>query len=351
MAEDTKIQWCSHTFNPWRGCQKVNAGCTNCYAERDMSVKLHGIGWGTEAQGGTRVRLSDAGWKKPLSWDRAADCDCGSPGIGDHMQCAFCEAGAKRPRVFCGSLCDVFEDWRGPILDHRGNCLSINAGTGGDGNIYSLDNGHPLDDWGCRELTMDDLRTGIFRLIGRTPNLDWMLLTKRPENIRPMIERTVGLDWWLEHCRDNVWLGTSASDQQTADAAAENMALARIDELAAHTFLSLEPMIGPVVLNFAVWRPSLVIVGGESGPNARPCNVEWIRSVVRQCAAAGVACFVKQLGSYVLASDVIDAADEFPGAVRLSEGPDRTLARVHLTDPKGGDPDEWPSDLRVREMP
>jgi protein gp37 len=97
MAANSAIEWTDHTFNPWRGCTKVHAGCTNCYAEVNYSVKMHGVKWGPN---GTRVKLSHAGWKEPLKWNREA------------------EAAGERRRVFCASLADVFEDWQGPIL-HR----------------------------------------------------------------------------------------------------------------------------------------------------------------------------------------------------------------------------------------
>src|SRR6185503_12474050 len=93
-----------------------------------------------------------------------------------------------------------------------------------------------------------------------------------------------------------------------------------------------------------------VIAGGESGKDARPCNIEWIREIVSQCRAAGVPPFVKQLGSNIECSDIIDAADYFPGNVRLSKA-ESPNARVHLTHPKGGDLAEWPETLRIQEFP
>lgn len=207
MSESTKIQWCKHTFNPWRGCTKVNAGCTNCYAEVNYSVKMHGVKWGPN---GTRVRLSDAGWKELLKWNRQAECNCGAAGAGDR-ECDFCANGCNRPRVFCASLADVFEDWDGPLLDHTGRQLfTINGGD------YFTEAEYPE----CRPATMDDLRADLFRLIDATPNLDWMLLTKRPENIRRMWSDVI-IDGVFSFApirrRENVWLGTSCSDQQTAD--------------------------------------------------------------------------------------------------------------------------------------
>lgn len=317
MSATTAIQWTHHTFNPWRGCSKVHTGCANCYAEVNYSVKMHGIRWGTHAQGGTRVRLSDAGWGEPLKWNRQA------------------EAAGERRRVFCASLADVFEDWDGPILNHSGEQLFKKASGYGTwhGNLH--DNPYP-------RLTLDDLRRDLFRLIDQTPWLDWLLLTKRPENVLRMWPHRAGP--WIKDrkaCveswrRQNCWIGTSVSDQQNADRMLPELLKCR--DLAPVLFASAEPLVGPVDL-FNERRNLIgdvgrhgarpvergidwLIVGGESGPKARPCDIAWVRSIVSQCRAAGVPVFVKQLGS-----------------------------RHGLNDPKGGDPLEWPVDLRVREFP
>jgi protein gp37 len=223
-------------------------------------------------------------------------------------------------------------------------------------------------DWLDNEVPVEWLADFI-GLIMSTPNLDWMLLTKRPENFFNRLtavncspgfglidrakrvggERIAMLATWVEFWRTgsaaphNVWIGTSVEDQQRADE--------RIPELlqiqARVRFLSVEPLLGPVDLEMALEdfqplnadltrKPSpvqWVIVGGESGPKARPCNIAWVRDIVRQCAAAGVPCFVKQLGSFCIEE----------------EGSQRR--RILWDHPKGGDPDEWPEDLRVRQFP
>lgn len=282
MATETKIEWCHHTFNPWRGCTKVSAGCTHCYAETmsKRNPKTLGV-WGDS---GTRVVASEAMWREPLKWDKAA-----------------VKAGERR-RVFCASLADWLED-------------------------------RP-------ELVAPRVR--LYHLIEQTKNLDWLLLTKRIENY----QRFQGGDGvprsWTESVRSNVWLGVSVENQAAAD---ERISLLK-QTPAAVRFLSVEPLLGPVRLPFRYgddpyhgdYGQSLihqaidwVIVGGESGPGARPCNVEWIRSIVRQCSDTDVACFVKQLGS---------KPEKTSGA-----GLER------LKDPKGGDMEEWPADLRVRQFP
>ena len=220
MAENTKIEWCTHSWNPWIGCQKVSPGCDFCYAERDMALRWKKVEWGPGAE---RKRTSEANWKLPLKWDREA------------------AAAGERHRVFCASLADVF------------------------------DNAVP-DEW----------RDDLFELIGATPNLDWLLLTKRPQNAEP----------WGEFIDQlNVWLGVSAENQEEWDR--------RVDVLvktpAHRRFVSAEPLLGPINT-----RPGLlpyvdlVIVGGESGPNRRPMDLEWARSIRDQCAEAGVAFFGKQ---------------------------------------------------------
>ena len=224
---------------------------------------------------------------------------------------------------------------------------------------------------------MDDCRARLFRLIDATPNLDWLLLTKRPENIvrmwknsRPTVEASLTY-------RDNVWLGYSASTQ--ADLEKGLPELLKCRNLCDKLFLSLEPLVEEIDLQDYLYDPcpacaegcpdpetgviecracdsiglsndssfliDWVITGGESGPNARPCNVEWIRSIVSQCKEAGVPCFVKQLGSNVESLNHAEQIKEMRQNSRC------TAWRAYLDDPKGGDMDEWPRDIRVREVP
>jgi len=192
---------------------------------------------------------------------------------------------------------------------------------------------------------MDDMRRDFFALIDRCQNLDFLLLTKRPENIRRMWPFL----WWRGNNgmsaappdRSNVWLLFSASDQESLDAGLPHLLACR--DLVPVLGLSLEPLVGPVDLGSAHMKAcphggvgkhvcdavDWVIVGGESGPRARPCNVEWIRSVVEQCRAAGVPCFVKQIGARAVGEDWVYSCE----------------------DVKGGDPLEWPEDLRIRQIP
>jgi protein gp37 len=340
MAENSKIEWTTHTFNPWRGCTKVHAGCTNCYAET-LSGRNPGT-LGTWGPNGTRVVAAESAWREPLKWGRHA-----------HDTQAWHSANslkdAERPRVFCASLADVFEDWQGPVMHHAGGQM-INCPKCGWEPFMGND-GYD----GCENkwLTLDDVRVRLFNLPPVTERLDWLALTKRPELIRATIDRTVGVDWWKENC-PNVWLGTSVSDQPTADEYAKRLRECR--DLSPVLFLSVEPLLGPIN-NLPLDGIDWVIVGGESGPKARPCNIEWIRSIREQCKAAGVPCFVKQLGSRIEIAN-----DEFSEWPRKGDGlrtvPDDyipsyqgEMVDVRTEDKKGGDWSEWPESLRVREFP
>src|SRR5689334_23137746 len=138
MSENSKIEWTHHTFNPWRGCARVSPGCEHCYAE--TWAKRNPAQFGTWGATGTRVVASDAMWREPLKWDRKA------------------AAAGERHRVFCASLADVGEDRLDLMVPRRRLC----------------------------ELIVD------------TPNLDWLLLTKRPENLARLFPQQI-----LERC----WVG------------------------------------------------------------------------------------------------------------------------------------------------
>lgn len=271
MGTNSKIEWCDHTFNPWMGCTKVSAGCKNCYAEQLMDKRWSKVQWGPQ---GTRVRTSADNWAEPLKWNRQA------------------KAQGIRYRVFCASLADVFE---------------------------RKENQPELEVW----------RAQLFALMIDTPNLAWLVLTKRPENFMSMIS-SAG-EWWFQNgsplkygkkllqwwnhgesfALPNVWIGTSVENQAQADSRIP--ALLRIP--AKVRFLSMEPLLGPVqideyyqeegggVYSLLIDYLDWVIVGGESGPHARPMHPDWARSVRDPCVAAGVPFFFKQWGEYAPVCD------------------------------------------------
>jgi len=228
MGKNTLITWCDHTFCPWWGCVKVSHGCDHCYAEAFAQQRLGLPIWGDPKTTARRF-MGDAYWRQPLAWDRAAARD------------------NVRRRVFCASMSDVFEH-------HQ---------------------------------ELDEPRQRLWTLIERTPWLDWLLLTKRPQNIARMLP-----PGWLEQPRENVWLGTSAESQPWAER--------RIPRLlsipAVVHFVSAEPLLGPLDLApfLAPERVNWVIGGGESGAQFRPMDVDWARGLRDQCQAAGVAYFHKQ---------------------------------------------------------
>lgn len=237
MAENTKIEWTDHTFNPWEGCQKVGPGCDNCYAETRNARYAGGqaINWGP---GAPRRRTSASNWNKPLMWNKNAD--------------AFMAKHGRRQRVFCASLADVFD-----------NAVDLS--------------------W----------REDLFQLIADTPNLDWLLLTKRIGNVPAMVAIIQG---WMP---PNVWLGATITNQMEAE-----RDIPKLLELPARVrFLSMEPLLGPVdivpyihsdVGNTVDW----VIVGGESGPGARLMHPSWAQGLRDQCEAAGVPFLFKQWGEW-----------------------------------------------------
>jgi protein gp37 len=227
MGENSAIEWTDHTFNPWIGCQEMSAACDNCYA-RVLNERWHYVdGWGPH---GERRRTSDANWKKPMSWAKTAS------------------VAGSRPRVFCASLADVF------------------------------DNKAPA---GARE--------DLWDLIRRTPELDWLLLTKRPENIKKMLPADWSGGW------GNVWLGTTAEDQEHYVRRYKHLSAIP----AAVRFISYEPALNWLRIDWVpsprVNKPDWLICGGESGSRPREMNPAWARMARDHCAQFGIAFFMKQM--------------------------------------------------------
>lgn len=334
----TKIQWThkgetkGETWNPLRGCSRVSEGCRNCYAERDggrfcgEGMPYHGVvELGPKGPRWTgEIRLLPKKLDQPLRW--------------------------RKPRtIFVNSMSDLFH-----------------------------------------EKVPDEFIAAVFGVMAAAPQHTYQVLTKRPERMREWFRDQGGagggvgsrkelFDAGVRNVREllsvelveppwplpNVWLGVSVEDQATANARIPLL----LDTPAAVRFVSAEPLLGPVDLRRWVFdrgaavkrmvraalnpedyiAPCLdwVIVGGESGPGARGCDLAWVRSIVFQCREAGVPVFVKQLGA--CASDPLNGVAG--AALRVPEDVAETLISLRLRDRKGGDPDEWPQDLRVREFP
>lgn len=253
MAENSKIEWTDHTFNPWVGCTKVSPACDHCYAESWAKRTGHPELWA-----GTRRRTSAQNWRGPVKWNR----DAGERGV--------------RYRVFCASLADVF------------------------------DNAVP-DEW----------RADLWKLIAATPNLDWLLLTKRIGNAARM-----GVEGF-----DNVWLGATVVNQEEANRDIPKLMAVQVRV----RFLSMEPLLGPVdfrqVPGFNkvgsagsdALRGFWVIMGGESGHGARPMDPEWCWNIAAQCRIANVPFFMKQgsAANWPFYKDVMS----FPMGLRVREFP------------------------------
>jgi protein gp37 len=254
VAEGTAISWATDTFNPWWGCAQVSPACRFCYAKA-WDKRYGGKSWGAH---GERRLFGDKHWAAPLKWDRQA------------------LATGEQRRVFCASMGDVFED-------------------------------HPQ---------LGEPRQRLWDLIEATPNLRWLLLTKRPENAAGMVPEAWQRNGWPRH----IWFGVSAETQRFADQRIPVLVSTR----AAVKFVSAAPLLGP--LNIRRWVADhdptsdsypyvcqahgmsqcgqlpecngvgWVITEGESGPKARPSHPDWFRSLRNQCEKAGVAFHHKQNG-------------------------------------------------------
>lgn len=288
--KNSHIEWTDHTFNPWEGCTKVSPGCAHCYAEARNQRFSAGANWGP---GAPRHRTTPANWKQPIAWNRAAaatlDQWVNASAVG--------ETRPRRPRVFSASLAD----WLDP------------------------------------EVPIEWLADFLY-LVWRCQNLDWLLLTKRPEfcllRLRAVIfyvslligdelkafpkasEFLLWLEEWIGEAigitarpPQNIWVGTTVEDKTRSDSRLPHLLAipARV------RFLSCEPLLGPLEFSnvtnrsdcvAVLGKPALagihwVICGGESGPGARPMHPAWARSIREQCEPAGVAFFFKQWGNWL----------------------------------------------------
>lgn len=286
MAENTHIEWATHTFNPWWGCTKVSDGCKHCYADT-LSHRFGFSIWGPDA---SRRAMTEGYWKQLRRWNKQAS------------------DAVERPRVFVASMSDIFE---GPET-----CQNRDA-----------------------YLVIEEAREHLFDEIILCPNLDFLLLSKRPENMKRFAPSQWELAW-----PPNAWAGTSVEDQKTADRRTPEL----LKVPAAIRFLSCEPLLGPVDLSRWIgemdcascrvrfWGDTCpicgikdgedemgmvgfaenavtpyenihwIIAGGESGTDARPMHPDWAQSLRVQCAEAGVPFFFKQWGEWIQGRDLED---------------------------------------------
>lgn len=332
----TNIEWADFTWNCIRGCSRISPGCMNCYAELDMARKntnpkvpgCHGyaefliVGGGRrEAHWTGKVELIESKLLEPLSWRKKA--------------LKFAREHGRKPRVFI-SMSDLFH-----------------------------------------ERLPDEAIDSVFAVAALCPEMNFLFLTKRAERMavhsyrrfehiaevisnlrRSRGETGIGAIRWP---LPNVWLGVSVEDQKRADERIPHL----LRTPAAVRFLSVEPMLEEINLPFPnpyeripggyrgdrpelMVKPNWVICGGESGAHARPFDLKWARSLRDQCKAAGTKFFMKQYGSNAWRELSVGASLD----LHAFAGRDmRKLERITLKDKKGGDPAEWPEDLRVQEVP
>ena len=286
MGEKTGIEWTHHTFNPWWGCVKVSPACDHCYAEA-WAKRTEFQVWGHHAP---RRLFGDAHWNEPLKWNRKAE-----------------QAGERR-RVFCGSMCDVMEDYP----DRKAS-----SSTG---------------------ITI--ARRRLYELMEQTEWLDWLLLTKRPQNLPRFLPQA-----WLQAPRPNVWLLATVESQQYMWRVVELLQVPAVihgcsyepalgaanfvphltpvatvyglDGIRPRTAAAVAQMARAAVKGQASRYLDWLICGSESGPKARPSHLNYFRSARDQCQAAGTSFFMKQ---------ITERGQKIPFA-------------------------QWPEDLQVREFP
>ncbi len=325
MGEETHISWADHTFNPWEGCMKVGPACDGCYAEHLVQNRFGRAVFGGPGKGvGTRRITSDANWRKPHAWQKAA--------------AAKRKATGEATFVFSASLADVFDNQVNPI-------------------------------W----------RSDLFDLIHATPDLTWLLLTKRPQNIVKLFADTLAAtadkrDAALQSAWPrNAAIGCTIVTQAEAERDVPHLLRAKAALAPAFAFVSMEPLLGPVDLTFVAdtgcpnardglmmdpstgayeccsrcdftgmsgeWGIDWVITGGETDQGdhkARPSHPDWFRSLRGQCADAGVAYHHKQTGEWAPVCWIAESGDYYhPAPRRDPEGHRRCKVETVVMDRDG----------------
>jgi len=296
MGQTTGIAWTDGTANFWWGCQRVSPGCEHCYAETLAVTRRKLKVWGPPSTT-ERVRMKGI-WRDVAKWNAEA------------------AAAGVRKRVFVSSMADVFED-------------------------------HPqIAPW----------RAEALALLESCTSLDVQLLTKRPQNIRAMVPPA-----WLTSWPAHVWAGTTVEDRRRAAERIPHL----LDVPARVRFLSCEPLLEDLDLRpWLTRKPVLgvpasrgvqwVIVGGESGSDARQFGVSWAEGIIAQCRDARVPCFMKQMGDRPFTT--LPPREEWPthssdGSGVQFEGNGFGDYLVRGLSHHGANPDEWPHAVRVQEFP
>lgn len=338
MSDNSHIEWTDATWNPTTGCTKVSPGCANCYIAGTPPFRMAGRKF--DEKGHIPIKFHSQRLSQPLRW-------------------------RKTRLVFVNSLSDLFHEDIPDAFVVRVYGVMVAAYW----HVFQVLTKRP--ERRRQLLSSPEFREAVAAEAARQIN---MLRGKDPlgSESSKSLAATLNLARWqsagngragrvVSGAAANIWEGATVENQHFAD---ERIPVL-LDTPAAVRFLSCEPLLGPVDLNecgglpwvepksddmpyAAEWRGvDWVIVGGESGPGARPMDVAWMRSVVKQCLTAGVPVFVKQLGSVVQ----VDASSQADFMHFSAKSWNQHGMVAALKDRKGGDPDEWPSDLRVRQFP
>ena len=286
--EDSKISWTDHTFNPWLGCTRVSEGCRHCYAQYFVETRLGRKLWGKD-----KPRPLTQTWGQPPKWQEAADAQ--------RTLVDLSETTRRRRRLtpVGRRILEAFPTLKGPVsiaaLAEAASCRSIDVRRLFDEGYLHAVGRRSLDELRrprvfCASLAdvfedhwaLEFNRPKLWELVRGTPDLDWLMLTKRPENIRDMLPP----DWGQG--LENVWLGVSIEDMRVAERADHLRAVP-----AAVRFISYEPALGPLD-DLDLTGIDWVIYGGESGPGWRPANPDWARAMRDKCARENVVFFHKQ---------------------------------------------------------
>lgn len=263
MSSKSSIEWTDATWNPVRGCSRISEGCRNCYAER---VAARFSAKGQAYHGLAKMTKSGPRWTGKLKL------------IEKHLDDPL---GWKRPRrVFVNSMSDLFHE----------------------------------------DLSDVDIEK-VFHVMEFASQHHYQILTKRPERMLSYLENHRGIDGtpWFKHAPSHIWIGVSIEDQKTAEYRLRFLERTR----SFICWVSCEPLLGPIDFYKAAEPGSLqwVVVGGESGPHARPMKLQWARQIRRYCSQMKIPFFMKQLGSVLAKGGKGGRFEDLPRGLRIRRYP------------------------------